>query len=290
MIIGFAKGGLGNQLFQLNAIVSARRGNETLVLLGFDAIPRQMALGRTIRIHAMRRSVRKWLRRLFIGFENWLEEKARLGLVGVVRYGEDLGGFSRSVGRLERVTMSRDYFQSIGPGDVNAGLISAILEVRRYLSTRQDWREAEWLFNSKRPICFVHVRRGDFLNWPVGASTALPFGWYYRQMERVRDVHPNVLFVILGDDEDYNVNNFSTLNYCYVHKSLGVWDDFFMMAKCRLGILSSSTYSWWAARISSYESSGWFIGPDGWTNWHGFYGDALSPPFTENLDLAPVVK
>lgn len=122
--------------------------------------------------------------------------------------------------------------------------------------------------SSKPPIrCFVHVRRTDYLKHPSPAeSAALPAGWYLRQMERMRTDHKGVSFAVVSDDMPWARKHLGGSGDTQF-LDLGARDAFVLMSTSQCGILSPSTFSWWASYFAHKTSNGVFIAPQFWTGW-----------------------
>ena len=115
---------------------------------------------------------------------------------------------------------------------------------------------------------FVHVRFGDYRNFEVfGQSPVLPAKWYADAIQRMKTLHPGLPIVVFSDDiseaKEYFRNDRSLVFFPY-----GDTSSFGAMRQARHGVLSASTFSWWAARLSADEEGGGdFIAP---TYWMGF--------------------
>jgi hypothetical protein len=112
---------------------------------------------------------------------------------------------------------------------------------------------------------FIHIRRGDYLYWPsIDSPAALPLCWYQKNMNLFRKKLQNPLFVVFTDDFLYVKEHFSSVRDVVVSELNDV-DDLKLMAKCQHGILSASSYAWWAAYIAKNGNpSGMFIAPLYW--------------------------
>lgn len=116
-------------------------------------------------------------------------------------------------------------------------------------------------------VCFVHVRRGDYLSFPSPEhSAALPPSWYREQISRIAEENPGIRFQFFSDELDFVREEFRD-----VAKSEFVdadnYDSFLLMAASDHGILSASTYSWWAAYFAHNRSHGTFVAPHFWWGW-----------------------
>jgi hypothetical protein len=112
---------------------------------------------------------------------------------------------------------------------------------------------------------FLHIRRGDYLKWPSEEfSAALPFEWYEKQINFLKKIDPYLNFIICSDDLSFVNKHVSTLTNFYVCNK-GEMVDLAVMSSCRHGILSASTYSWWAGYMSKGRfDTQFFLAPRYW--------------------------
>ena len=121
--------------------------------------------------------------------------------------------------------------------------------------------------SSAVPTCFVHVRRGDYLEFPSKEHpAALPLAWYLDQIRAVRQATPQTRFLIFSDDAAYCRQNFEELENSEIVE-MDAAGSFAAMSLCDAGILSPSSLSWWSARIASNIAPGPFIAPSFWFWW-----------------------
>lgn len=140
-----------------------------------------------------------------------------------------------------------------------------------------------------RPICAMHVRRGDYATNPKGTLTSLPVDYY---IDAQLELEPASV-AIFSDDIDWCLENLydGDLYYRgvsrpkeqesnYMTVPVLDWVDLFLMARCDMHIISNSTYSWWGAWLADSQAvaypSRWFgedmasfidfraMIPDGW--------------------------
>jgi len=116
---------------------------------------------------------------------------------------------------------------------------------------------------------FIHVRRGDYLHWPTPESPAvLPISWYHSAMSLILSYDPHAYFVLLSDDPDI-VHNFIPYFHNLIFLSSTPLDDFVAMLTCGGGgIISPSSFSFWAAFLakSNFPESKYFA-PRYWLGW-----------------------
>jgi hypothetical protein len=119
--------------------------------------------------------------------------------------------------------------------------------------------------HSYEQLVFVHIRRGDYKTWPSEDSPAiLPIEWYLRAMNRLRAEIKSPRFLIFSDDHSYVSAQFNGINDVTIIGE-SIYVDFLIMSQCEHGILSASSFSWWAGYFAHKKNlKGKFIGPRYW--------------------------
>jgi hypothetical protein len=260
VLLIWSKGRLGNQFFQLHAVETYRKKRKLIVLFGFQDISAAFLPAFSHRIVPGQVLTKKRLSRV----ERLLRHLARKRVISSISL--DASGFSEVRGVLPVSVFFEDWFTANLA--VNSGESSLTRKLRtsadlvRQTLTELDPRAAS------QPLCFVHIRRGDFLTTPREAPFALPLEWFVEQMRHRTELAPQTLFVVCSDDLDWVESRLPSDGRTIFPRRKPM-EEFLMMSSCDSGILSSSTFSWWAARISSLRDGGAFIAPAGWTNWRG---------------------
>lgn len=281
MIILFSKGRLGNQLFQLNALIAAKEPSSTALLFGFNQarqvlrIPGSISIGLPEKIHA-------FLLRIL---EKKFRVLARSGFLSEISLRKGCQTFEKRAGVLPLWVFNQDWFQGWN-------FLNNQQESIRFFdssSIRSDFFSEVAERQKHKNLVFVHVRRGDYLNWPEGVSTSPPVMFFLQQMNHLRRTLRAPYFLVLSDDRPYCVDTFSVSNDTEIVPEMDEIEAFSVMALCEAGILSPSSFSWWAARLASTRASGPWIAPKGWTNWHG-HAPGIEVPTAEFLYFAPVVE
>lgn len=127
-----------------------------------------------------------------------------------------------------------------------------------------------------RPVCAVHIRRGDYATNPLGTVTSLPLSYYQSALDHV---NPGSV-IVFSDDIEWCRAAFPGMDRYYEgvarpkeqdpdFKTAPVldWIDLFLQARCTQHVISNSTYSWWGAWLSRDPQPRY---PSRW------YGDELS--------------
>jgi hypothetical protein len=263
MIIIHENGRLGNQLFQYCALRNFQK-KDALFLFGM-----------------------KSLKSIFDGLEieqgKWLEWDCegkvfrigkfiltilakKLHLIGLIREHKTTSGscIVTDSGLLKNIYYCEkdSFFQS---EELVVDSVTGTLHLKRNLLD-----QAEHIFMGFPPdrseTFFVHVRRGDYINWPSKSSPAvLPFRWYQEQMDLIRSKFAKPFFVVVSDDGPYADEMFTMYPDVFVsHENEEI--DFVLMTLCAGGgILSASSFAWWAAYFARRNSErAVFVAPLYW--------------------------
>ncbi len=124
-------------------------------------------------------------------------------------------------------------------------------------------------------LIFIHVRRGDYLHWPtLDNPAALSDSWYLKQIDQISKDRKQARFLFFTDDPTYVRNHIlnKVPNGDIYHHSEAF--DLAVMTLCAGGVLSPSSYAWWAAKLSSQLGvNKLFIAPNFWigharAEWH----------------------
>jgi len=121
----------------------------------------------------------------------------------------------------------------------------------------------------EKETVFVHIRRGDYLFWPsIKYPAAVSIDWYQKQMEYFRYKYNGIQFIVFSDDKDYVYKIFlNTKDVILSYEKENI--DFCIMTKCRHGILSASSFSWWSAYLAKRTNpAGEFIAPKYWIGYN----------------------
>ena len=259
MIVFLESGRLGNQLFQYAALRTLARRDERVVLAGFDQLRAVFGnLDATFpvpsRIVAMRACA------VLRGVVERLAAATRI--VPVVVEDAATGRPRRISGLLPGPTIVRNgWFQS--PSAFDRAVVDR-LRLRDGLAAAAAVLLDDLRRQGHRPV-FVHVRRGDYLHFPSPEHPAvLPDDWYRERMTQMRARLPDAFFLLFSED------------VAHLREAFGddggrmVRDDapeiaFAIMCGCDAGILSASSFTWWAAYFAQRRGAGGpFVAPEFW--------------------------
>lgn len=257
MLIFRENGRLGNQIFQYAALRTLCREKEKLVLLGFEelqatfnGIDAQIINSRSSRIE------RYFYYRLF----SFMSQNV---LFTRIQESENSAHptIKQHSGLVENMKIIEEsFFQS--ETLFSTDVIDS-LAIDRKLLKRASCLLRE-VVQAAVPI-FVHIRRGDYVTWPDRNNPAILSSEYYRRcIDIVRTKIPNAFFIFTSDDRFYLEEVFGDTENSYISQGNSS-EDFALMTLCHGGILSASSFSWWAAYLSSRKiEKSIFLAPKYW--------------------------
>lgn len=262
MIIAKSEGRAGNQLFVVAALLKLKRAREKLVLHRFDDFDSLLS-PRTPEILNLRFPPAPRLRWWFL-LESTLRALAVLRITRTVFLADSGDRLEMSRGLLPIALFDGGFCQDERLIDTTT--------VRKFWLEKTE-AESAWLSSldltpetfDDQVSCFVHVRRGDYLHWPSpDFPAALDSEWYVEQMTTIRErLGQPVKFLVFSDDPDFCRVAFNDISDVSIVDAPSDY-SFLAMSHCHAGILSASTFSWWAARLASIDQPGPFIAPRYW--------------------------
>ena len=261
MLLGFSDGRFGNQLFQLAALLTAQKDNELVFAFGFGDLPDFYTSPRLVKIEGIwpwRKERAKTFPRLGFLFRQLAANRV-LSEVAIDRREKS---FKRRKAVFPRIALFTNRYLQVG--DLAQTGPIARLQANAYKEIF-----GQKLENSD-PFVFVHIRRGDYLTFPSESESAsLPDAYYRGGLKVLLEKHPGVRVVLFTDDPDWAISHefFSRFEVC-TKTALESW---VLMSTAIGGVLSASSYSYWAAKVAQYgleaENRGLFVAPKYWLGW-----------------------
>lgn len=94
----------------------------------------------------------------------------------------------------------------------------------------------------EREICSIHVRRGDYLNYP-NHHPVQSINYYMRAIRKMPD---DSLFLIFSDDIDWCKENFPNIEdkFIFIENNTD-YEDLCLVSMCKNNILANSSFSCW---------------------------------------------
>lgn len=261
MIVMIEYGRLGNQIFQFLSIRTIYE-KEKIYLIGFDSLRETYHLPRAKRL--VGKNTR--LYRLIVGrirpFLDYLLPKIRIVTVISILEGKESRGYSVRRGLVAAIK----YVCTGHPASEDSFSSQSATSLRMRGDLASIARRVVQKIRKTHPLVFfLHIRRGDYLRWPsVSAPAVLPMAWYRRAVEAILVRYPNAAFLVCTDDFQAAIDEYHEEPNFYV-SDLDDKTDFAMMTMCDGGILSASTFAWWAAYFSRINGTGKaFLAPYYW--------------------------
>ncbi|MDH3267261.1 MAG: alpha-1,2-fucosyltransferase [Ignavibacteria bacterium] len=269
MIIFIAGGRLGNQIFQYAFINSIRKRGEKVFVSGFEELKDIFELDELIIISRKKRYFRGIIFRIFYPILDILVSIRIITKIEVIY--DNPTGHEESSPKRESTTYSvklgilktirfikQGYFQS--EYFFHRSAIEKLIIKSKYLNEAQK-------FFYDIPLdtynIFVHIRRGDYHNLKIfGNGTLLPISYYKNCIDYFIKNTSNSFFIFLSDDPEFVEMEFAWLK----NKKLSVNNppgiDFAIITKCKSGVLSTSSFGWWAAYL--IKEKGTIFAPKYW--------------------------
>ena len=241
-------GGLGNQMFQISAAYNLAKNNNDVPIFNFDK-------GITT-LQGYTSS--KYVSNIFSKFKQSNDIKSSY-IYKEKKFSYDKIPYISEV-RLQGYFQSEKYFIE-NKEDVCDKFISGLsVDIERCDKVNKFIKE----INSDLPLVSVHIRRGDYLNYPlIHSECSLQ---YYKESlnllkEKIGDFTP----IFVSDDKKWCLENFKDSIVSPFNDEI---EDFILMTKCNHNIIANSTFSWWSAYLNQNQNKiviaplKWF-GPNG---------------------------
>jgi hypothetical protein len=268
MIIFFQSGQLGNQIFQYLAMKKFD-DKEKIIFVGADALANIFSTDITnISSPKIQDSyLYKFLFRLMVRFLPsillFLSDSLHLITSVEELRGENGSKFITKYGLIKKIVFfKKSYYQCEDISHINA---AQNLRIHSYL-IKEAKNKILQIDTDHNKLYFIHIRRGDFIHWPsINSPAVVPLIWFTNQMNVILAINPDAKFLIFSDDKPYVEEFFHQNSACFL-VSEAEEIEFTMMSMCLGGgILSPSTFAWWAAFIGQRDSSNArYIAPKYW--------------------------
>ena len=233
----YLQGGLGNQMFQYAAGVSALKEYSQFTNLKLDT-------------------------------SFYHEQKVKVVKDGHTGRSYDLDVFNISYSDVEETpegaTMLKGWFQNIKE------FKNVSDKIRKEFTFNVNFSEETKKIENKisledNPIA-IHVRRGDYIYNPNCFSYhgVLDKEYYDKAISIMNSKYSNPHYFVFSEDVDWCKDNINASNITIVGDECNDYKDtghFYLMTKCKSHIIANSTFSWWGAWLGNTEFA---IGPKQW--------------------------
>ncbi len=233
----YLQGGLGNQMFQYAAGVSALKEYSQFTDLKLDT-----------------------------SFYNGQETKVvKNGLTG---RNYDLDVFNISYSDVEEApegaTMLKGWFQNIKE------FSNVIDQIRKEfvfnVHFSEETKKVQNQILSEDNSVAIHVRRGDYIYNPTANTYhgVLDKEYYDKAIDIMNSKYNHPHYFVFSEDVDWCKGNINAPNITYVGSECNDYKDtghLFLMTKCRNHIIANSSFSWWSSFLGKSQCT---IGPKKW--------------------------
>jgi len=260
VVVFFESGRLGNQLLQF-VVLRQAFPRQRLVFFGLRSLERAVVPGERVSFVPQTGAMAKpaaFIRWLLLGL-------ARSRLVGEARELRD--------GTRPRLSVRRGLLPVtlMHPAHFQHATFERIIAPTFALRTSMQARARAWLHSRTggAHALFVHLRRGDYLSFPSpDAPAVVDDDWLLAALADLRRERPGMPVVLCSDDMRY-ASALLASEPGVVPCDLDEVDTLAVMSACEGGVLSASSFSWWAAflarrRLAGEGREGRFIAPRYW--------------------------
>jgi hypothetical protein len=247
MISSYLQGGLGNQLFQIATGYNLAKKNNDKVEFNFNECHTPL----------QGQQSKKYKDTLFKEFKhsdsilikNTFTQKGH-GFE-VIPYKECL--------QLQGFFQSEKFFEESKKDIIEKLLIGVKSEMEKYKNVTKFTSNVE--FNYEKPLVSVHIRRGDYLNFPQ-IHTPCSLDYYKKALSIIKEKIGDFKPVFISDDKDWCKETFKDLD-CLISPFDDEIEDLILMINCEHNIIANSSFSWWGAYLNQNPNK-IVIGPKKW--------------------------
>jgi hypothetical protein len=263
MIIFYADGRLGNQIFQYAFLKTIAKENEKIVSINMTQLKESFEIEDVNFIEysfgnfsnlLIRKILRDFFLKLFV----------LIKLISCIKQDRNktssLLTCKKTTGLLPITFVETNYFQSQSFFDPNKLDISLkeiyLIQAKKFLSKVCD----------KKTKVFIHLRLGDYLSETyLGVQGInLPKNYFLKAIDIIKSEIKDPYFVILSDDPNIAEKYFFELDNKIISRNT-LQVDLAIMSLCRAGICSNSSFSWWGAFLMDNKIK--VVMPKYWFGW-----------------------
>jgi len=269
MIIFFANGRLGNQIFQFAFLSTIAKDREKVITFFMDELLEVFEVSNKnfVNITIKNKFLKYLIRKMIPLLSKLASLLSDIRIISFIEQKRDninkfpLPEIKIKKGVIPIKFVHSDFFQS--EKLFNKHILNTLKIKDEYVKKAESILEEIPKYYSK---VFIHVRRGDYLKeiFYNEKGINLPKKYYLKAIEIISKEVNNPYFIFLSDDPDYVRDCFEDIKPKYISNNpVGV--DFALMTLCEYGVCSNSTFSWWGAYLSKNRKK--IIAPKYWYGW-----------------------
>lgn len=264
MILFFADGRLGNQIFQYAFLKTIALNNEIIFCFNMGEMQETF----DIEVKNLYNISNKYMclaaKKIILPFLRFF---ARLRLISYIEQRKNV-----NFRPLPKYLYKKGFFYSIKL--VNSDFFQAEVffdkNIIKKINIKKQYVDEAKFFLSVIPDnftkVFVHVRRGDYLNevFIDEVGWDLPNKYFFKAIDIIKNNIDNPFFIFLSDDTDFVEKYFQNIDKKIISKN-SMQVDLAIMTLCQAAIISNSSFSWWGAYLMNSRII--TIAPKYWVGW-----------------------
>lgn len=141
--------------------------------------------------------------------------------------------------------------------DVNRNInINGYFQSEKYFYDKEEIKRLFQFSNwapLQEPTCAIHVRRGDYVNHPHYYNA--PLSYFRSAISYILSKEKDCRFIIYSDDIDYCKAAFNDLPFNFTYAEGTDIEDLKSMTEHKHFICSNSSFSWWGAWLGEKDGS-----------------------------------
>lgn len=261
MILFISDGRLGNQIFQYAFLNTIRKDKEIVLSLNMEVLVNSFTINNSKFINISGNKLFNFLSRKVLP-----TVLLKLGKSKIISYIEEQRdtdkyelGYSFNKGLLPISYVQTGFFQS------ESFFNAEFLDFEQMNNSLSIANKVISELPDKEKV-YIHIRRGDYLNevFEDKKNISLPKSYYLKAIDVIEKHVSNPFYIFLTDDYDFVKEAYRNIDNKYISTE-SMLVDLAIMSKCRYGIVSNSSFSWWGAYLS--ENKKMMIFPKYWYGW-----------------------
>lgn len=246
MISCILKGGLGNQMFQIAAVIELSLNNRIPFCFDESTWPTMGGAGG----EAFQASPPKnYLNNIFRKLPFKIIKSKNMFNI----YNEPFFHYSEIQPRHN--LLLNGYFQSDKYFIKNSKIIKKVFSPSKNIIEEFN---SKYRLDNEHELVSIHVRRGSHLRNPKYHGSC-DLKYFQNSMSEFSD---NARFLVFSDDMKWCKENFNDERFVFVEGRKD-YEDLYFMSLCDHNIICNSTFSWWSAWLNTNESKK-VISPKKW--------------------------
>lgn len=262
MIFFFRSGRLGNQLFQYHAL-RAVYPSTPIFFFSLNEIKCNFQINDHRVFFVNNKYFVLFAKKFFFSFMKNLSYKKRIKFITESEAGQVKSNeFSKSIFNI--LVLKDIYFQ-------NASYVKKYKKVLQFNKEISDlgksWADSKFIDFNDSDFTFIHLRHGDYVAWPNHEYPAiLELRYYFESIKYLERKAAKTRYIVTSDDLVFSKKIFGGNKNYYVSDNKPAV-DMYLMSKCKHGILSASSFSWWGSFLSKEryrDETQMFLAPKFW--------------------------